>query len=426
MKKALLILRWELNKLFSNWHKTVTLFLLPAVLMMLALNVFPLLINYMSTGSFAKKPIILVSAPQSFHDYVNMTADANVYSYSNLSFREFSDLFGDSERFAKLLKGGTVICFFAPGDTDDSFDNAVSDYYGEIIKGNLNAQSKAVIYLGFDVNSLSGGLLAQQFRQGILESYQNTLIDKLGGDYASIGSNLFSVDSFNPVTKFMDNRTIADTAASRIVPGLLLIMMYYCAYSLVSDMFASERERGFWAKLLMSPVSGRQIFAGKIMAITLIVSIATYITALLLFVSSWVNTRNDALSLLPFGMMLTPAEVLIVIITVPFTVFVMAAVCILTVFSLRKMQDITVNLQLPLVLFLGDFFIQMFRGTRPMTLEYFIPMHNSLALISDSYMAQEKLWHVIVVLAVNTLTAMIAIRSVYRKEGLYDIRKRSS
>ena len=82
MKKALLILRWDLNKIFSNWHKTVTLFLLPAVLMMLALNVFPLLINYMSTGSFSKKPIILVSAPQSFRDYVNETADANVYSYS--------------------------------------------------------------------------------------------------------------------------------------------------------------------------------------------------------------------------------------------------------------------------------------------------------------------------------------------------------
>ena len=82
MKKALLILRWELNKIFSNRHKTVTLFLLPAVLMMLALNVFPLLINYMSTGSFAKKPIVLVSAPQSFRDYINDTADAKIYSYT--------------------------------------------------------------------------------------------------------------------------------------------------------------------------------------------------------------------------------------------------------------------------------------------------------------------------------------------------------
>ena len=422
MKKALLIFRWELNKIFSNWHKTVTLFLLPAVLMMLALNVFPLLINYMSTGSFSKKPIVLVSAPTSFRDYVNETADANVYSYSYMSYGEFSEIYRDKNRLKDLMLGGTVLCFFAPGNNDDSFDNAVSDYYQKLLKGEKDAQSKAIIYLGFDINSLSGGLRAQQFRQGVLESYQNSLIDRLGGDYAAIGSNLFSTDSFNPVTKLMDNRTTADNSAAKIVPGMLLIMMYYCAYSLVSDMFASEKERGFWSKLIMTPVSSSAIFAGKIAAIIVIVSGATYLTTLLLFLSSWVNTGNDAMSLLPFGMMLTPSELIIVFLTVPFTVFVMTAACISTVFSLNKLQDITINLQLPLVLFLGDFFLQMFRGTRPMTLEYFIPMHNSLALISDAYMAQEKLWHVIVVLAVNTATALLAIRSVYKKEGLYDNR----
>ena len=129
----------------------------------------------------------------------------------------------------------------------------------------------------------------------------------------------------------------------------------------------------------------------------------------------------------PFGMMLTPSELLILVVTIPFTVFVMTAACISTIFSLTKMQDITVNLQLPLIFFLGDFFLQMFRGTRPMTLEYFIPIHNSLAVIGEAYNAQEKLWHVIVaVLAVNTAAALLVMRSTYKKEGLYDKRKRRS
>ncbi len=422
MKKTYSIFRWELKKIFSNWHKTVTLFLLPAVLMMLALNIFPLLINYMSTGSFSKKPIILVGAPKSFHDYVNETADANVYTYKDLSYSEFNKFIETEEKMKELLKGGTVICYFGSddGDEDISFDDIVSGYYNELAKGNSEATSNAVIFLGHDGESLTGQLRAEQFRQGVLESYQASLIDRLGGDYANIGSNLFSTDSFNPVTKFMDNRTPADRSASRIVPGMLLIMMYYCVYSLASDMFASEKERGFWAKLIMTPVSSVQIFAGKILAILLIVSGATYLTALLLFFSSWLNTSNDAMSLLPFGMMLTPSELLILIITIPFTVFVMTAACISTIFSLKKMQDITVNLQLPLIFFLGDFFIQMFRGTRPMTLEYFIPMHNSLALISETYMAQEKLWHVIVVLAINAAVAFLVLRVTFKKEGLYD------
>ena len=422
MKKTYSIFRWELKKIFSNWHKTVTLFLLPAVLMMLALNIFPLLINYMSTGSFSKKPIILVGAPKSFHDYVNETADANVYTYKDLSYSEFNKFIETEEKMKELLKGGTVICYFGSddGDEDISFDDIVSDYYNELAKGNSEATSNAVIFLGHDGESLTGQLRAEQFRRGVLDNYQASLIDRLGGDYANIGSNLFSTDSFNPVTKFMDNRTPADRSASRIVPGMLLIMMYYCVYSLASDMFASEKERGFWAKLIMTPVSSVQIFAGKILAILLIVSGATYLTALLLFFSSWLNTSNDAMSLLPFGMMLTPSELLILIITIPFTVFVMTAACISTIFSLKKMQDITVNLQLPLIFFLGDFFIQMFRGTRPMTLEYFIPMHNSLALISETYMAQEKLWHVLVVLAINAAVAFLVLRVTFKKEGLYD------
>jgi ABC-type Na+ efflux pump permease subunit len=390
--------------------------------MMLALNIFPLLINYMSTGSFSKKPIILVGAPKSFHDYVNETADANVYTYKDLSYSEFNKFIETEEKMKELLKGGTVICYFGSddGDEDISFDDIVSDYYNELAKGNSEATSNAVIFLGHDGESLTGQLRAEQFRRGVLDNYQASLIDRLGGDYANIGSNLFSTDSFNPVTKFMDNRTPADRSASRIVPGMLLIMMYYCVYSLASDMFASEKERGFWAKLIMTPVSSVQIFAGKILAILLIVSGATYLTALLLFFSSWLNTSNDAMSLLPFGMMLTPSELLILIITIPFTVFVMTAACISTIFSLKKMQDITVNLQLPLIFFLGDFFIQMFRGTRPMTLEYFIPMHNSLALISETYMAQEKLWHVIVVLAINAAVAFLVLRVTFKKEGLYD------
>ena len=95
----------------------------------------------------------------------------------------------------------------------------------------------------------------------------------------------------------------------------------------------------------------------------------------------------------------------------------MTAMCIVTVFSLERMQDITINLQLPLVFFLGDFFIQMIRGTRPVTVEYFIPLHNSLALISETFMAQDKFWHVIFIYLFNTGLALLILTSTFRKEA---------
>ena len=82
------------------------------------------------------------------------------------------------------------------------------------------------------------------------------------------------------------------------------------------------------------------------------------------------------------------------------------------------MQDITTNLQLPLIYFLGDFFLQMFRGTRPVTMEYFVPLHNTMQLVSETFMAQDKTWHVIVVCLLNLVLAFIVFAVTFRKEEL--------
>ena len=416
MEKVITVFKWEIRKLFSSWSRTVTLFLVPAVLLMAALNVFPLLINYMSTGSLNKKPVTVVSAPESFKTYVEESVDAKVFTYEYISFDEFQKITEDEKAFHKQLRKGMLICFFYAGEPERDFDDEVREYYEEIYAENEDAESDAVIYVGFDYNSLTSAARAEQFKEGVLKNYKKSLIDTLGGDYSIIGSNFFETDTFNPVTDLLDARTIANTAAARVVPGVLMIMMYYCVYSLVSDMFASERDRGFMAKLLMTPVKPKHIYAGKILAINVIVSAASYITMLLLFFSSWINRSNDAMSLLPFGMMLTPVELLVIVCAVPITVLLMTAICISIVFSLDRMQDITVNLQLPLILFLGDFFLQMFRGTRPVIMEYFVPLHNTMELVAETFLSLNKTWHTIVIYLFNLLLALIVLKVTFRKE----------
>lgn len=418
MDKIFVVFKWEIQKLFSSWRKTVALFLLPAILLMVALNIFPLLINYMSTGSINKKPVTVVGAPESFKTFVDESVNARVYTYDYMSYQEFSKIVEDKNSFHKQLKKGMLVCYFYSGDPNIEFDQEIRAYYDEISRENTEAVSRAVIYVAFDENSLTSQARAEQFKQGVLNDYQDSLIDTLGGNYAIVGSSLFETDSFNPITDFEDYRTTANTAAARVVPGVLMIMMYYCVYSLVSDMFASERDRGFMNKLIMTPVSRRKIYAGKILAINVIVTCSTIITMCLLFLSSWINRSNDAMSLLPFGMMLTPTELLIILGTIPITILLMTAMCISTVFSLNRMQDITVNLQLPLIYFLGDFFLQMFRGSRPVTLEYFLPLHNSLELMAESYLAQNKAWHVIVIYLLNIAIAFLVFRITFRKEEL--------
>lgn len=416
MSKILTIFMWEIRKLFSSWRRTFTLFLLPAIFLVGMLNLFPVLINYMTTGSLNKQPVMVVNAPDSFRDYLDENIKTNAFKYEFISADEFKEFKSDKADYHKRLHKGLLICYFYAGEDTNDFDGVITSYYKELSNGNADAKSDAVVCVVCDANSITSQTRAEQLRVGILKEYQGSLIDKLGGEFGITGSSLFSVDSFNPVTDFEDYRTSANTTASRVVSGVLMILMYYTTYSLVSDMFASERDRGFMDKLIMTPVSRRKIYIGKILAIDVIVSFSTLITLGLLFLSSWMNRSNDAMSLLPFGMLLTPSELLIVVLTIPVTALIMTAICVSTVFALKNMQDITTNLQLPLIYFLGDFFLQMFRGTRPTTLEYFIPVHNAMQLISESFMAQDKLWHVLLVLLLNAGLAIAVFATTFRKE----------
>lgn len=416
MRKVFTVYKWEISKLFSSWRRTFTLFLLPAVFLVGMLNLFPVLINYMSTGTLNKQPITVIDAPESFIDHVNDSIEAKAFKYNYMTHEEFELFTGDKDEYRKQLRKGMLICFFYSGDFEVSFDDEVKSFYDELSGGNTEAYSKALILLAYDANSFTARTRTEQFKQSILKDYRASLVDSLGGDYSAIGSSLFEVDDFNPITKFEDHRTVANNAAGRVVAGVLLIMMYYTTYSLVSDMFASERDRGFMDKLIMTPVSRNKIYLGKILAINTIVSFTTLITMAMLFLSSWINRSNDAMSLLPFGMLLTPSELFIVIITIPVTILLLTAICVSTVFSLSNMEDITINLQLPLIYFLGDFFLQLFRGTRPTTFEYFIPVHNSLELISEAFMAQDKLWHVLLVLMLNLGIALAVFAQTFRKE----------
>ena len=215
----------------------------------------------------------------------------------------------------------------------------------------------------------------------------------------------------------MDFRTTANSAAARVIPGILMIMMYYCVYSLAEDMFAQEKSRGFLTKLFMTPVPASHFIIGKTLAIVYIASVSTYITTFVMFFASWINRSNSAMSLLPFGLFLTPTQLLIIVVSVPVTCFLMCAVCLSIIFALDRLQDTIVNLQLPLVLFLADFFIQMFRGTRPVTIEYLVPLHNSLAVMSETFNSQEKFWHVAVLVLLNSAIALLIYRRIIRRQG---------
>ena len=385
MHGILTIIKWEISRVFSNWQRAAAVFIVPAAVMMVALNIFPYLINYMSTGSLTEKPIIVAGAPDSFIGYLEQTEGTTIYKYEFITEEELAEDW-DSGKAMRELRNGRIYTVFVPDDN--------------------------VAYIGCNGNS--------QLALNKAESYIEVVMDPYNDYLSTEGNEVFEVNAFNPVIKLLDYRTEANYGSARVIPAILVLLIYYCVYSMMSDMFASERDRGFFDKLLMTPVSPQNIVFGKMIACTLLVSGATLITLLFLFLSSWLNRSNSSTSLIPFGLMLFPEQLLVIVIVIPVTAFLCSSICLSIIFSIRRMKDVILNLQMPLIYLLADLFFQIFSGN-PGALEFFIPIHGSIAIIKAVFMSNYRPWQLVGLLLTTLTSTLLIIRSTFRKAGfVYD------
>ena len=408
------IYKLEMQRITSNWKRSAAVLLLPAALMMVALNVFPMLINYLSTGTFGKTVVYIVEAPDSFSEYLDEIDGRTAFKINSISKRDFESDYQGTD-FTKSLKKGSIFVFFDSSE-DISFDDEIARYYSNLAQGYEGAVSHATITMAFDGSSFLMETKVDGFSQVVIDGYIASLPDKLAGSDLSTAQSTFTVDEFNPVVKILDHRSEANSRAADVVPGIMILLMYYCVYSLTCDLFAAEKDRGFFNKLLLTPVPGKTIVYGKMLCILTISTASALIAFFFLFLSSWLNTSNDAMSLIPFGMLLTTSQLLMMLLVIVTSAFMMTATTTYVVFSLDKMQDIIINLQLPLALLLMDFFIMMLRGNRPFALELFFPMHNAICMIRDIFWSEDKPWRLLIVVAVNIIWGVKILRRLFQKE----------
>ncbi|MBR3057173.1 MAG: ABC transporter permease [Clostridiales bacterium] len=414
MRHTMTIFKWEMRKIISNWRRTLVVFLMPAVLLLVALNVFPLLINYLSTGHLQSHPIIAINAPDSFQEYAAQSAKSTYYDYTFYSSKEYKNkLEEDEEYFLNQQKKGVLLIRFSAKDEDGKsadFDTCVERYYGHIARYEQLEKLKCNIVVSFDSGSFTNYTQAEQFLLNIKKEYKDYLFSVLGEEYAEAGGGYrWDTDGFNPFTFVMRNRANANLGAARTIPGVMVLLMYYCVYSLVGEILASSRESGFLTKVYLTPIPEVSLLTGKMLTVVTVSSISAMLSYLLLFFSSWLNHSNSAFSLLPFGMFLTPTQLLILLITILVTSFLMCGLCFGIVFKIRRMEDVLLNLQIPLVLLVFEFFGQMFRPSQSLQLEFMIPIHNAIMMIRDVFLGRFQLQNFVLTVLINGLLTVILI-----------------
>ena len=402
----------------------MAVFLIPAAVMVFAINLFPKLLNYLSTGSLGAQKVIVIDAPQSFMDFPGKKQDLYKYEFVTSAdlieqFQELSEDVG-----YRLVKDGTLVVAFG-GAEDVDFDATVKEGYRKIFQENKIQNDLVNCYVFFDQEKFLTEAKADQYTVDVLDTYKNYLHDMYFEEFVGKTVETFTVDEYNPITFILNNRSVANTAAAHVIPGIMAILMYYCSYSLACDMIAMEKNRGFLNKLVMTPASPKAILWGKALAVNLLVTGSSLITFLFLFLSSWLNRSNDAGSLLPFGLMLMPDQLIYMILAIPAVTLVMTAFCFLVALELEKFEDAVANLQFVLLLLLVGFFIQMFYYWDPVYIEFLIPAHNFIVLLKQIILSEVTIFQFITVVAVDVLLGVFMLRRCARMlEGGEDDRSK--
>jgi len=420
------LFRWECRRILSNWRQTMAIFLIPSLVLLLALHLFPVLVNYISTGNIGRASVVLVSANENMLSFIRTDSYAVTYSYKIWSADEYSKSLEDG-RAAKVTENGGILVVFesdaepVAGSVAGSFADAVGRYFEGLSEGSGNIQSTARISVKSNSGIFMSRMMAFQFEEDVLPRYKDYLVRTAGSSfYEKGGGTPFLIDNFNPFTKLMEFRSQANTMGARVIPGILILLLYYCVYALSGDILASDRERGFLSKLTLTPLSTRGLLWGKALSIIGISALTSIVTLFVLILSSWANRSNNPLSLIPFGLLLTPAQFGLTLLSIIFAASVMTMLCFKIILDISNMQDITMNLQLPLLLFLIDFFLQLFRMSPASPVEYIIPVHNNLLLIHDIMTDTTGLLQTSIILAVDCLTVLILyvyVKRSYEQES---------
>ncbi|MBO4687057.1 MAG: ABC transporter permease [Clostridiales bacterium] len=468
MRHTFTIYKWEMKKIIGNWRKTLAVFLLPALLLLAAINVFPLLMNYLSTGHLQSRPITVVDAPESFRDYIDSSDKSSLYTITWMTREEAEELSEDEDETAKQMRNGRVFVVFEAleqtgsfsrtsmeegfrdidGDghiyeeeileeadstweedgfiltyVDMDFDECVESLYSDLAEGINDHKYRTGMLIFYDGESYTSYMLAEQFRADLGNGYSGYLLSALGQKYIDAGGgSRWEQDAFNPFNFVLMNRANANAGAARSIPSMLILLMYYCIYSLSAETIASSRQSGFLTKVYLTPISKHALITGKALMVVTVGVVSAVVTYFLMFFSSWLNRSNSAYSMLPFGLFLTGSQLLTLFLTLLISAFLMGMVCFAIIFRLRRMEDVIMNLQVPLVLLIFEFFGNIFRPSSALSVEYLFPVHNSIMLIRDIFLGTcswGRFWEV------NLFNLLVAILLLFiclsSKDGMTHI-----
>ena len=229
MREIRLICKKELSRVLTDRKMLFSIFLLPAIIMVVVMNVMTSFSENLENDVKSHAPIVyLQSAPEGVEQYLK-------------AYNEKMDLrtMDDEQKVTEEIRDGSADLWIAfPQDFLEQI---------EVYK--------------------TGDEIPQ------IKVYYNP--SERVGDMQSL--TVFTVNSDNPDMVIQDEQKAGGKALGMMLPYFVTILLFAGAMGLGTDMVAGEKERGTMASMLVAPIKRSSIVLGKVFALMIISGISSVV-----------------------------------------------------------------------------------------------------------------------------------------------------
>lgn len=238
----------------------------------------------------------------------------------------------------------------------------------------------------------------------ILESTLSSYEDQL--------SNRFDINRADTEEAHFDMASQDDVLGSilsRLIPMLILMMLFSGVMAIAPSAIAGEKERGTIATLLVTPMRRNELALGKVVSLSgmaLLSGLSSFI-GIVLSLPKMIQADTEGIEL---GLNYTSADYAVILLTILATVLIMASVVsILSALAKDVKNAGTMIVPFMLVVMLCGLTPMFQNGTPESLTAYLIPFYNSIQVMTATFAHEMKWMPVIVMLASNVAFTGIAV-----------------
>lgn len=368
MKGTSIIIRKELKRVFGDKKLVFSLFILPAILMVVIYSLMGMLIGGMESDITEHvASVYVVNADDSLKGIISNTGYDQTATINYLSASEYATMKAELED--QILNGSTQLVVVQDPEFMTKF----------------NAYQKAgdaipTIDISYNSTENYSSQAYSVFSMMVLETYRNTLLTGRLGNMEAL--NVFTQND-NVIAK---EEKVNTQFISMMLPYLITIMLFSGVMSVGVDAIAGEKERGTLASMLITPVSRKDIVIGKLVSMSILAGLSaivytvSMIVAMPLMGSSMGDIANEGFGSLSLGFVQCVELLAIMLVMVYLFVSVIG---FLSVISKDTKTASTYISPVYIVVILAAMVTMFNSGAKIPTARYAIPIYGNALAIRD-------------------------------------------